>query len=167
MAEPRLTATEDAAWRGFLRTHELIWVELERRLDLLGVSMAEYSALALLAESGPSGMSMSELAEQRLMSSSGFSRLADRLERRGLIERRRSARDGRSFDATLTSAGRALLKKAWRHHHADLRELFFDRLTDADLERLAEIWRRLQSAGREQDSGSSAPAPTGKPSAAR
>ncbi len=154
MAQPRLTATEDAAWRGFLRTHELIWAELERRLDPLGVSMAEYSALALLAEAGSGGMSMSQLAEQRLMSSSGFSRLADRLERRGLIERRRSERDGRSFDAILTGAGRALLKTAWHQHHADLRETFFDALSDEDLERLAEIWERLRPAVREHDDGS-------------
>jgi DNA-binding MarR family transcriptional regulator len=36
-------------------------------------------------------MRTSDLAEQRLMSSGGFTRLADRLERRGLIERGRSA----------------------------------------------------------------------------
>jgi len=148
MVEPRLTATEDAAWRGFLRSHERIWDELERRLNRLGVSMAEYSALALLAEAGPQGMSISELAEQRLMSSSGFSRLADRLEGRGLIQRRRSTRDGRSFEAVLTAAGRALLRKAWRQHYGDVHELFVDKLDPSDLERLAEIWGKLAGDGK-------------------
>lgn len=86
---------------------------------------------------------MSDLAERRLMSSGGFTRLADRLERRGLIERRRSAADGRSWEAVLTSDDRRLLRRAWRQHHSDLRALFFDRLEERDLHYLASVWARL------------------------
>ncbi|ROS44508.1 MarR family winged helix-turn-helix transcriptional regulator [Amycolatopsis thermoflava] len=150
MATEELRDIEDAAWRGFLFTHDRIWRSLEAGLAALNVSMAEYSVLALLAEAGPKGMRMSDLAERRVMSTGGFTRLADRLERRGLIERRRSAVDGRSFEAVLTREGRALLRKAWRRHHSDLRELFFDRLDDDDLRRLADIWARLDPGG---DSG--------------
>lgn len=39
--------------------------------------------------------------------------------------------------------GRALLRKAWRQQHGDLRTLFFDRLDDEHLRSLAEIWARL------------------------
>ncbi|MBO0871380.1 MAG: MarR family transcriptional regulator, partial [Micromonosporaceae bacterium] len=108
------------------------------------VSMAEYSVLALLGAAGAKGMRMSDLAERRLMSTGGFTRLADRLEHRGLIERRRSAVDGRSLEAVLTRQGRMLLRRAWRRHHDDLRALFFDRLDDRDLRRLADIWARLK-----------------------
>lgn len=152
MADAKLSDVEDAAWRGFLRSHEAIWRELEQRLGALGVSMAEYSVLALLGEAGSGGLNMTELAEQRLMSSSGFSRLADRLEQRSLIERRRSVSDGRSFDALLTATGKALLRKAWRQHHQDLRELFFDRLDSSDLQQLAGIWRRLAAEPRQAGS---------------
>jgi DNA-binding MarR family transcriptional regulator len=89
---------------------------------------------------------MSEIAERRLMSSGGFTRLADRLERRGLIVRRPSAADGRGSEAVLTKEGRALLRKAWRKQHAQLRELFFDRLDENDLAALADIWTRLGDA---------------------
>ena len=143
MATERLRPLEDAAWRGFLLTHDRIWRSIQEGLAPLNVSMAEYSVLALLGEAGPKGMRMSELAERRLMSTGGFTRLADRLEHRGLIERRRSGVDGRSIDATLTSQGRALLRKAWRRQYRDLHSLFFDRLDDEDLRRLADIWDRL------------------------
>ncbi|TDD86672.1 MarR family transcriptional regulator [Actinomadura darangshiensis] len=143
MATDRLRDLEDEAWRGFLLTHDRLWRSMEEGLAALNVSMAEYSVLALLGDAGPKGMRMSDLAERRLMSTGGFTRLADRLERRGLIERRRSDADGRSLDAILTKDGRALLRKAWRRHHRDLRELFFDRLGDDDLRRLADIWNRL------------------------
>ncbi|KAB2388871.1 MarR family transcriptional regulator [Actinomadura montaniterrae] len=105
--------------------------------------MAEYSVLALLGEAGRDGMRMTELAKRRLMSTGGFTRLADRLERQGLIERRRSADDGRGFEVVLTADGRALLRKAWRQQHSDLRRLFFDRLEEDDLRNLAAVWVRL------------------------
>ncbi|HEU5008278.1 MAG TPA: MarR family transcriptional regulator [Jatrophihabitantaceae bacterium] len=143
MATDALSALEDAAWRGFLLTHDRLWRALEAGLATVDVSMAEYSVLALLGEAGPTGMRMSELAERRLMSSGGFTRLADRLERRGLIQRRPSAVDGRGSEAVLTREGRALLRKAWRKQHGQLRELFFDRLDQKDLSRLADIWTRL------------------------
>jgi len=143
MATSRLSGLEQAAWEGFLRTHERLWRAMEAGLARVNVSMAEYSVLALLADAGPGGMRMSDLAERRLMSSGGFTRLADRLERRGLIERRRSAADGRGFDAVLTGEGRALMRRAWRQHHADLEALFFGRLDEDSLRCLADIWARL------------------------
>ena len=137
---------EMEAWRGFLLTHERLWRAVEAGLAPLNVSMAEYSVLALLGEAGPKGMRMSDLAERRLMSSGGFTRLAERLEKRGLIERRRSTADGRSVDAVLTRDGRTLLRRAWRQQQSDLRALFFGRLDDDDLRCLAAIWHRLDPA---------------------
>lgn len=147
MATDRLGELEDRAWRGFLLTHDRIWRALEAGLAPLNVSMAEYGVLALLGEAGRDGMRMSELAQGALMSSGGFTRLADRLERRGLIERRRSAGDGRGYDAVLTRDGRALMRRAWRRQHSDLRTLFFDRLDDEQLRRLTEVWERLDPDG--------------------
>ena len=143
MATDGLSELEEQAWEGFLLTHDRIWRAIEAGLAPLNVSMAEYSVLALLGRAGRNGMRMSDLAQRRLMSTGGFTRLADRLERRGLIERRRPAGDGRGFEAVLTPAGRTLLRRAWRQQHNDLRGLFFDRLDDEHLRALTEIWARL------------------------
>jgi len=152
VASDRLSSLEQAAWEGFLRTHDRLWRAMEAGLAQVNVSMAEYSVLALLGAAGPKGMRMSDLAERRLMSSGGFTRLADRLERRGLIERKRSASDGRGFDAILTSEGRALMRRAWRQHHSDLQGLFFSRLDEDSLRCLADVWARLDpSAGTETE----------------
>lgn len=146
MATDDLRDLELEAWRGFLLTHERLWRALEAGLAPLDVSMAEYSVLALLGEAGRDGMRMSDLAEGSLMTTGGFTRLADRLERRGLIERRRSTVDGRSVEATLTRDGRALMRRAWRQHRRDLREYFLDRLDDGHLRSLVDIWARLDAA---------------------
>lgn len=144
VATPRLNDLENEAWQGFLYAHDRIWREIEVGLAPLGVSMAEYSVLALLGAAGRSGVRMSELARNRLMSTGGFSRLADRLEQRGLIARQRAAEDGRGFVAVLTPEGRTLLRKAWKKQHADLRRLFLDRLDEDDLRDLTRIWARLR-----------------------
>jgi DNA-binding MarR family transcriptional regulator len=143
MANPRLTEPEDRAWQGLLYTHDYIWREIESGLSTLGVSMAEYSVLALLGQARGAGMRMSELAKRRVMSTGGFTRLADRLQDRGLIERHRAAEDGRGYTVVLTGEGRALLGRAWRRQYADLRRLFLDRLDEDDLRDLARVWSRL------------------------
>ena len=151
MATEPLHDLEQQAWEGFLRAHDRLSRALETGLNRVNVSLSEYSVLALLGTAGPDGKSMTALAEQRLMSSGGFTRLADRLERRGLIERKRSATDGRGFNATLTRSGRALLRKARRQHHSDLRALFFDHLNDDDLRYLADVWNRLDPSSTADD----------------
>lgn len=145
MATDGVRDLELEAWRGFLLTHDRLWREVEAGLAPLNVSMAEYSVLALLGEAGSDGMRMSDLAERRVMTSGGFTRLADRLEGRGLIERRRSAVDGRSFVATLTRDGRTLMRTAWRQHRGDLQALFFSHLEEDHLRCLVEIWARLDT----------------------
>ncbi|GAA3932075.1 MarR family transcriptional regulator [Microbacterium soli] len=144
MVAAHLTELEDDAWRGFLLTHDRVWREVEAGLSALNVSMAEYSVLALLGGAGRDGMRMTDLARRRVMSTGGFTRLADRLERRGLITRRPAPDDGRGLVAVLTADGRSLLRKAWEVQHADLRRLFFDRLDEQDLKDLSRIWARLR-----------------------
>jgi len=153
MVAPRLTELENEAWQGFLYTHDRVWTEVAAGLEPLNISMAEYSVLALLGQAGRHGMRMSDLARQRLMSTGGFTRLADRLERRGLIERKPAAEDKRGYLAVLTPAGRSLLRQAWQQQYADLRRLFFDRLDDEDLQDLARIWGRLRPDQEERGAG--------------
>lgn len=149
MVSARLTDLEDEAWRNLLYTHDRLWREVEAGLTPLNVSMAEYSVLSLLGDAGEEGMRMSDLARRRVMSTGGFTRMADRLEKRGLIERRPAPEDGRGSVAALTPQGLALLRRAWRQHHADLRRLFFDRLDDRDLQDLTRIWSRLRPSAEE------------------
>lgn len=143
MTADRLSELEDRAWRGFLVTHDRIWRELEEGLAPLGVSMAEYSVLGLLGEAGKDGLRLTELAGLRGMSGPGLSRLADRLEKRGLLERRRADGDGRGYDVRLTREGRALLRAAWKKQYADIRRLFLDQLSDDQLMALADTWASL------------------------
>ena len=143
MAE-RLTAREEGAWRGFLRAHARLWRELEASLaDRHGLSLNAYDVLVLLDEAPGGTLRMSELSAAVLMTSGGFTRLADRLERAGLIRRERCATDARGFDVSLTERGRSLLAEARSTHRADVRRRFLERLTPAEQEALGTIWQRI------------------------
>src|SRR5699024_8329665 len=125
MANDGLRDLEQQAWAGFLLTHDRLWRELEAGLAPMNMSMAEYNVLTLLEAAGQDGMRMSDLARERLMSTGGVTRLADRLQQRELIRRRQSAVDARSFDMVLTQDGQAALDRARVRHHQDLRRLVF------------------------------------------
>jgi DNA-binding MarR family transcriptional regulator len=143
----RLTPLQMDAWGGFLRTHTVLYRELDRRLARgQQMSTSTYEVLLRLTWAGEDGLRMSELAQRMFMTSGGLTRLADRLERDGLITRNRSPEDLRGYVVRMTPAGRKALKRANRQHLDDVRELFFDHLSEEELELLAGIWARLKSA---------------------
>ena len=127
-----------------VRTHERIMQELDAELEREhGLSLAEFDVLIQLSEAPERRLRMADLAEAVLLTRSGMSRLVDRLESRGLVERSRCPSDARGLNATLTDAGAARLADAAITHLAGLRERFTDRLAADDVARLESIWEQL------------------------
>jgi DNA-binding MarR family transcriptional regulator len=148
----RLSPLEFDAWGGLLRVHSVLYRELERRLvKSNGMSISSYDVLLRLTWAGSSGLRMSELATQLLMTTGGLTRLVDRLERDGLITRTRDAHDLRGYVARITPAGRRAFRSANQRHLADIRELFLDHVTKEQLGVLAEVWRSVKAANADLD----------------
>jgi DNA-binding MarR family transcriptional regulator len=134
-----------AAWTGLLRTRERLMHELDRELEQThGLSLAEYDVLVQLETAGERGLRMAELAEAVLLTRSGLTRLVDRLEQQGLVERTRCPSDARGMHATLTGGGAARLAAAVPTHTDGIRRLFLDPLDAPDLDQLVRIWARLE-----------------------
>ncbi len=89
---------------------------------------------------------MAELAEAVLLTRSGLTRLVDRLERRGFVERRKCPSDARGFLAVITEEGLRRFEAARPTHLAGVRRLFLDPLGPDELERLGAIWERVEPA---------------------
>jgi DNA-binding MarR family transcriptional regulator len=115
----------------------------QRLQDAHGLSMADYDLLVRLAEQPGRRMRMAELADAILQPRSSLTRIADDLQRRGLIRRQPSATDGRGFDAVLTPRGQTLFRKAQRTHLDGVRRRFLDVLDDEQLQQLADIWAAI------------------------
>jgi len=144
LREPNpFTPGEFGAWRGMLRVHATVFRELDGRLLAdHGFGVDAYGVLITLVSAPGGTLTIGELGEQRNLSPSGVSRSVDRLAKSGLVERRANPADGRSLLIGLTSDGLARLRAAQVTHHAVVRELLLDRLDDADLKRLGELWEK-------------------------
>jgi DNA-binding MarR family transcriptional regulator len=140
-----LTDRELAAWRGLLETHSVLVAELDAELERdHGLPLSSYEVLMYLADSEHGKLRLGELADRLLLSRSGITRLADRLERQGLIERERCADDGRGFFAALTDDGRELVARARPAHLAGVHRHFLDHLSADEIDALGALWKRLR-----------------------
>ena len=140
----RLSPAELAAWRGFLRVHSALIKELDAELESRhGLPLSSYEVLISLADAPGQKLRMAELADQALLSRSGMTRLVDRLQKQGLIERERCDLDARGSYAALTEKGRRLLGDARPAHLAGVRERFLRHLDEREMRMLAEVWERL------------------------
>jgi DNA-binding MarR family transcriptional regulator len=93
-------------------------------MSILTCDVARRLGMAQSAE-----LRMRELADHVRMIYGGPTRLADRIERDGLINRSCGAEDLRGYE----SVGRKALRRANRQHVKDVRELFLDHVTQEDI----------------------------------
>jgi DNA-binding MarR family transcriptional regulator len=143
-----LSPLELDAWRGFLRVHAALTNELDAELTAAhGLPLSWYEVLLLLALAPEGRMRMSELADSALLSRSGLTRLVDRLERDGLLERVRCEEDARGLYAVVTARGRAVFEAARATHLDGVRRRFLDQIEPAELGRLGALWKRLAPDG--------------------
>jgi DNA-binding MarR family transcriptional regulator len=139
-----LNGRELAAWRGLLVAHRELIARLDAELERdHGLPLTSYEVLMYLGDAAGERLRMSELAERLLLSRSGLTRLVDRLERQGLVERVPCPEDHRGYFACLTTAGREKLRAARPAHLAGVRRHFVSRLAEEDLDALAGAWDRL------------------------
>ena len=137
--DPRLDT-----WRAFLTAHALLTRRLDEDLRTEeGLTLGEYSALLQVAEAPGRSLRMNQLATGIFLSRSGVTRLIDRLEADGLIQRSTCTDDGRGALAVLTDAGLARLRAAADTHLAGIAQYFLDVVPGADLEVLAATFRAI------------------------
>jgi DNA-binding MarR family transcriptional regulator len=131
---PDLRDHELGAWQEFLRAHSRVVRALDDELRAEeGLSLSQYEVLLWLARAPEGAMRMGELATNVILSPSGVTRAVSGLERRGLVERRRSTSDGRGYLAALTPEGRSRLRRAAHVHVRGIKEHFVGRLSAARL----------------------------------
>lgn len=143
-----LTLEESRAWRGLLRAHACLAKRLDAELERLHhLPLSSFEVLHHLQEASSERMRMCDLAEQAQLSRSGLTRMVDRLEREGLLERCSCQHDARGAYACLTDSGRERLQAARVTHLAVIREHFFSHFAPAELEQLADMWERIAPNG--------------------
>lgn len=114
----------------------------------LGVPDTWFEVLLRLGRTPGHQMRMTDLADAVSFSSGGFTRLADRMAKEGLIRREPDPHDRRAALAVLTPKGGAALDHALAAHVAHLRSHVTGLLPPEDRAHLERILRTLRDGNR-------------------
>lgn len=113
-----------------------------------GLSPLEFEVLLRLARSPEHRLRMADLASQVLMSASGLTRVADRLEAGGLLERRTCSEDRRGTWASATPAGLARLREVLPGHLELIDRWYTSVLEPDELAQLMGLLRKIRDVVR-------------------
>jgi DNA-binding MarR family transcriptional regulator len=146
-----LETGKGSVWALFLTAHAVLVEEIEVRLaDAALPPLAWYDVLWALERAGDRRLRMRELADMTVISRSNLTRLVDRLESAGLVERERAQEDRRGAFAVVTAAGRNMRKKMWPVYAAAIKELFEDHMAEREAAQMEATLRRILEAVRDR-----------------
>lgn len=106
-------------WVALARAHNAVAAQAQADAARHGLTLAEFGVLEALHHRGP--MLLGEVQRRILVSSGGITYLVDRLEKRGLVERRDCPEDRRARFAALTSEGEAFMARVFPEHAARIK----------------------------------------------
>ena len=111
-----------------------------------GLPFERYVVLLMLAQADDGALRPSELAESLPITRSGVTRLIDRLERDGIVERRTCTTDGRGSFVALTPDGEEVFRQAGRVHLRGIDHHLGSTLTPDEMAELRRIMTKLAAA---------------------
>lgn len=142
-----LTNEHRGAWVAFLFSSARVNREIDRRLTEAGmVDIAVYDVLLRLEDAPERRMKMTDLAEAVIFSKSGITRLVDRLEKEGLVERQSCPSDRRRVHAFLTDKGLAERERAWPVYRQGILDLFAANMTREEAATVEKILGRMMGS---------------------
>jgi MarR family transcriptional regulator, organic hydroperoxide resistance regulator len=100
---------EQQAVVGLLRTADAIKRSLAHVIEPHGITPQQYNVLRILRGAGPEGLPTLTIGERMVEQTPGVTRLIDRLERKGLVERTPCPKDRRRVFCQITPKGLGLL----------------------------------------------------------
>lgn len=122
------TETSLRPWRLFIQAHAGLLDVLEEELKReRGLSLTWWEVLLFLTRA-PQGLRMTELADSVLLSKSGLTRLVDRMEEAGFIERGVCPSDRRGTIVLITPRGREEFEAARPVHLRGVEQHFLRHL---------------------------------------
>lgn len=108
-----------------LRTAETLWNSSRVFFAKWDISTSQFNVLNVLRDQ-PEGLTQIELSRLLIMHRSNVTGLVDRLESRGLIQRKENPNDRRAYRVVLTPAGTRLIQKILPAYYAAAEEIWGD-----------------------------------------
>ena len=137
---------EQEAMLSIERTAAVIGHGFADALKPFGVTATQYNVLRILRGAGASGLCRNEVSARLVAQVPDVTRLLDRMEEAGLVERERDTTDRRLVTTRITAAGLRLLKEM-EIPVAEMHERQLGHLTRAQLKSLIELLALARSPG--------------------
>ena len=122
------------AWRAIVTSHAAVTDRLQRAFAAADLPPLSWFEMLSAVRRSPTGRPrMSELAEWLTLSRGGITKLVDRLQDAGYLERVSCSEDRRALQAELTPAGERMLEQMEAVHDLEL-ERYLTGLSDEEAE---------------------------------
>lgn len=141
MTEPRwLSDEEQALWRLLLRVIQKMDRCIDTTLQLgSDISSSEFAVLVHLSETEECGLRLRDLCQALDWDRSRASHQITRMERRGLVQKKRCEGDARGVLVAITEDGMRRIGQAAPEHVESVRRLLFDHLTPEQAETIRDV----------------------------
>ena len=147
---PPATDARQRAWARFLVANAMLVERIETAFAAADLpSLDWYDVLWVLESSEHGQLRMADLAKEAVVSRSNVTRLVDRLEKAGLVERADCPSDGRGTTCAITAKGRALRAKMWTVYRRQIDAMFGAHLSVREAEDMARVFERIISTAKE------------------
>ncbi len=134
-------------WTRLMRAQQTALAEIETALKQADLPpLAWYDVLLELDRAAPDGLRPFALERALLLPQYGLSRLLDRIEAAGYLERRPCPEDGRGQIVVISKSGKALRRRMWPVYARALNAAIGDRLAAAEAKALAALLDKLLDA---------------------
>ena len=146
---PGLDLAEQNSWQNYLTATLRVYATLNRRLiSAHQLPMADLRMLQALRENPNGRARMGDLAAALQLLPCRLTRQARRLEDQGLVQRCVSPEDRRGVVVIITDAGRLLADRAMTTYAQNVRAIFLDALSRAQIGAMKERCNRIGSGRR-------------------
>ena len=108
---PLAVSPQQETFLSIVRTEVALTDAVEAVLTPYGLSATQYNVLRILRGAGASGLCRNEIRDRLLSRMPDVTRLLDRMDEAGLLERERRADDRRQVETRLTRKGRELVDR--------------------------------------------------------
>jgi MarR family transcriptional regulator, 2-MHQ and catechol-resistance regulon repressor len=113
----------------------------ESSISELEMCGSDFAVLEALLHKGP--LPVNEIGKKVLLTSGSITVAIDRLENKGLVERRAHGTDRRARIVHLMKAGRKLITRVYADHAADMERLASASLTKAERQTLIRLLKKI------------------------
>lgn len=127
-------------WLVLWKTFRSVEAHAHRHIAALDMCLSDFGVLEVLLHKGP--LAVQEIGEKVLLTSGSMTAALDRLERRGLVERKEGAEDRRVRVVRLTVTGKSMIREAFEDHKRAM-DLAVSGVSEDDRETLIGLLRQL------------------------